>query len=190
MLGRYSSSHAIFALAKFDRADARSRGIVQGQGEVIQFTIPTKAPWIPLQILALGKTGVEYVDAELFVLTDHRPTFYPTIGSISGMKVAANKQAAPSLLTDLSGDTGMSWVPKTGMWFTALKLRTTASTVNYDLSIDGGGPVGAPQPPVGSPLPVNLGWPFWLAMLLGVGGLLVVARRERDRARPVPARVR
>jgi hypothetical protein len=190
VLGRYSSSHAVFALARFDRADARSRGLIQGQGEVIQFTIPLKAPWVPLRILALGKTGAEFVDAEVFVLTDDRPTFSPTIGSIDGMSVKADEAAPAAMLRDLSGDEGMSWVPKSGMWFTALKLRTTASTVTYDLSIDGGGPVGAPPAPIGRQLPVSLGWPFWTALVLGVGGLLLIARRERDRARPVPARVR
>jgi hypothetical protein len=185
VLGQYSSHHAVFALAKFDRADARSRGLIQGQGEVIQFTIPTKAPWIPLRILALGKAGVEFVDAELFVLTDHRPSFFPTIGSISGMTVKANKKASASLLSDLRGDAGMSWVPQTGMWFTALKLRTTASTMNYDLSIDGGGPASAPQP-VGAPLAAHLGWPLWVA-IVGAAGLLLVASRERRHA-VVPAR--
>ncbi len=187
VLGQYSSSRAVFALARFDRADARSRGLVQGQGQVIQFTIPTKAPWIPLRILALGKAGVEYVDAELFVLTDHRPTFYPTIGSMDGMAVKANEEASPALLSDLAGDRGMSWVPSSGMWFTALKLRTTASTVTYDLSIDGGQPVGAPVQPVGAPLPVSLGWPFWMAMVGGAAALFLVARRERRAARPVRA---
>lgn len=185
VLGHYSSHRAVFALARFDRADAHSRGLIQGQGEVIQFTIPTKAPWIPLRILALGKSGVEYVDAELFVLTDHRPSFFPTIGSISGMTVKANKEASSSLLSDLRGDAGMSWVPASGMWFTALKLRTTASTMSYDLSIDGGGPSNTLQP-VGAPLPVHLGWPFWIAVL-AAAGLLIVARRERSRA-AVPVR--
>ena len=189
VLGQYASSRAVFALARFDRKDAASRGLVEGQGQVIQFTIPLKAPWIPLRILALGKAGVEYVDAELFVLTDHRPTFYPTIGSIAGMSVKANEKAPPAMLRDLAGDEGMSWMPKTGMWFTALKLRTTASTVTYDLSIDGGGPVGAPPKPVGSPLPVALGWPFWMALIVGIGGLFLVAWRERQTERPVPARV-
>jgi hypothetical protein len=183
VLGRYASRDAVFALAKFDRADATSRGLIQGQGQVIQFTIPTKAPWIPLRILALGKAGVEYVDAELFVLTDHRPTFYPAIGSIDGMKVRANRAASPSLLSDLAGDRGMSWVPRSGMWLTALKLRTTASTVNHDLSIDGGGPVGAPLQPLGARLPVALGWPFWLALIGGAVTVLLVARHERHEGR-------
>jgi len=182
VLGSYSTKGAVFALAKFDRADAKSRGLVQGQGEVIQFTIPTKAPWIPLRILSLGKTGVEYVDAELFVLTDGRPTFFPSIPSIKGMTVKANKRASSSLLSDLHADQGMSWVPASGMWFTALNLRTTASTMDYDLSIDGGGPAGHVEP-AGQSLPVPLGWSFWLALLGGSAVLLVYARRERRRTR-------
>jgi hypothetical protein len=182
VLGQYSSHRAIFALARFDRADARSRGLVEGQGQVIQFTIPTKAPWIPLRILALGKAGVEYVDAELFVLTDDRPTFSPAIGSIDGMRVTTNKRAPGTLLGDLRGDEGMGWVPMSGMWLTGLKLRTTASTVTYDLSIDGGGPTGAPPPPGGTQIPLGLSWPFWFAMIGGAGGLLLIARREHGQA--------
>ncbi len=181
VLGTYSSHGAVFALAKFDRADAQSRGLVEGQGEVIQFTIPTKAPWVPLRILTLGKAGVEFVDAEVFVLTDGRPTFSPAIGSIPGMRVNANREASSSLLSDLAGDEGMAWVPRSGMWFTALKLRTTASTVDYDLSINGGGPVSVPRP-IGTPIPVNPGWPFWFVVVGGAAVLLAAAaRRERSR---------
>jgi len=187
VLEQYSSHRAIFALARFDRADAKSRGLIEGQGQVIHFTIPTKAPWIPLRILALGKVGVEYVDAELFVLTDDRPSFFPEIGSIDGMKVTTSKSASPGLLSDLSGDEGMSWVPRTGMWLTGLKLRTTAATVKYDLSIDGGGPTGAPPPAGGAQIPLGLSWPFWFAMIGGAAALLLIARVER-RARPVRVR--
>jgi hypothetical protein len=176
VLGQYSDKGAIFALAKFDRVDATQRGLIEGQGEVIQFTIPTKAPWIPLKILALGKSGVELVDAELFVLTDHRPSFYPEIGSMPWMTVRADKPADTQLLTDLHGDRGMSWVPTSGMWFTALSIHTTAAQVSSDLAIDGGGPVPAP---LGRPIPVHLGWAFWFAM---VGGVVLVVR-EANRMR-------
>src|SRR4029077_4253201 len=67
VLGRYSSSGAVFALARFDRPAAAKQGLIGGSGTVIHFTIPTKAPWIPLRILALGKQGAERVNADLFV---------------------------------------------------------------------------------------------------------------------------
>src|SRR5439155_14084329 len=66
VLGRYSSAGAVFALAKFNGLRAKSLGFVQGQGTVIHFTVPTRAPWIPLRILALGKAPTEFVDADLF----------------------------------------------------------------------------------------------------------------------------
>ncbi len=184
VLGAYSKAGAVFALAKFNRVDAKQRGLVQGQGEVIQFTISTKAPWVPFRILALGKAGPEFVDADVFVLTDARPSFFPSIGSLPGMTVRKNAPASSSLLADLSSDRGMNWVPSSGMWFTALTLHTTAPTVNYDLSIDGGGP--APSTP-GYPIPVGFSWPLWLAPALGGLAILAIARRERGRAR-LPAR--
>lgn len=180
VLGGYSDAGAIFALAKYDVANATRRGLVQGQGVVVQFTIPMKAPWIPMRILAFGKAPTQFVDAELFVLTDDRPSFSPVISSIAGMTVRANEPASASLLSDLRGDQGMSWVPTSRMWFTALSLHAPASTVTADLSIDGGGPVKAPNP-IGSPIPVPLGWPFWLALVGGAVALIAVARRERAR---------
>lgn len=184
VLGHYSSHGSVFALARFDRVDAQQRGLIQGQGEVIHFTIPTDAPWIPLRILALGKAAPEFVDADLFVLTDEPPSFYPTIGSIGGMTVKANEQASTSLLADLRGDKGMGWLPVAGMWFTALDLHTTASEVTYDLSIDGGGPATVP---VGHPIPVPLGWPFYLALIGGAAILVAIARSEQRRYAPRPA---
>jgi hypothetical protein len=183
VLGRYSDAGAIFALAKYDVAGASEGGLIRGQGVVVQFTIPTKATWMPLRILAFGKAPDQYVDAELFVLTDDRPSFSPSIDSIQGMQVRANERASKSLLSDLRGDRGMSWVPGRGMWFTALNVHAPASTVTTDLSIDGGGPTGGrPSYPLGSRIPVSPGWPFWLALLGGSAALLAAARRERIRA--------
>src|SRR5207244_1000891 len=102
----------------------------------IHFTIPTKAPWIPLDILALGKGTTERVDADLFVLTDHRPSFAPGLFDIPGMQLRRSEPASVGLLTDLRSDRGMSWLPKNGMWFSALTLHTIAGAIDRDLSID------------------------------------------------------
>src|SRR5438093_72907 len=59
VLGRYSDDGAVFALARFDRVTAARQGLVEGQGEVIQFAIPMPAPWVPLRILTLGKVPSE-----------------------------------------------------------------------------------------------------------------------------------
>ena len=171
VLAAYSQQGAVFALAKFDRASAAKQGLIQGQGEVIQFTIPAKAPWVPLRILALGKGAPELVDADVFVLTDQRPAFAPAIGAIQGMTVLRNEWANQQLLTDLRSDQRMSWFPATGMWFTALRLHTTAQTITYDLSINGGGPAGGV--PFGQRIPVGLPWAWWL----GAGLLVVLVAR-------------
>jgi Uncharacterized protein conserved in bacteria (DUF2330) len=172
VLGRYANAGAVFALARFDRVTAQRQGLIQGQGEVIQFSIPMKAPWIPLRILTLGKVPSEAVDADLFALTDHRPTFAPALHDFIGMHVRANEPASRQLLADLRSDRGMSWLPTSGMWLTALSLDTRAATVSHDLSIDGGGPVpvGGAKPS-GAPGQTPSSW-LWLA---AIGLLAVVA---------------
>src|SRR5262249_33623683 len=111
MLGRYSKAGAVFALARFDRVTARRQGLIQAQGEVIQFSIPMKAPWIPLRILTLGKVPSEAVNADLFVLTDKPPMLTPGPRDLIGMRVRANEPASDSLLADLRLDRGMGWLP-------------------------------------------------------------------------------
>jgi hypothetical protein len=166
VMGHYSSSGAIFALAKFDRSAAAQRGLIQGQGQTIHFTIPTKGPWIPLRILALGKVATEEVQADLFVMSDHPQDFAPAISDMPGMEVVASRWAGRSLLSDLRSDQGMSWVPRK-MWFSALKLDTRAGTIGYDLSVDGAGPAAAirnaaAQAAAGQP------WVWWLTALVGM----------------------
>jgi hypothetical protein len=173
----YSSAGAIFALAKFNAGEAAREGLFEGQGTVIHFTIPTNAPWVPLRILALGKSAVELVDADVFVLTDGPPTSVPSVKDMSGMEVRASESASVSLLDDLRSDRGMEWVPSGGMWLTALTLHTTAQTIDYDLSIDGGGP---PRPALAAP--TTPWWGGWLAAsvaVLGLGTLWLLWRPAR-----------
>ena len=136
VLGRYASSGAVFALAKFDRATAAGTGLIQGQGQTIQFVVKTPGPWIPLRILALGKEATELVDADLFVLTDGPPAVAPVDARMLGMTTRASGWASPTLLHDLRIDQGMAWVPRTA-WFTALTLHATAASIGSDLAFDG-----------------------------------------------------
>jgi len=169
VLGRYSSSGAVFALAKFNGVAALKRGLVEGQGQAIHFTIPLSAPWIPLRILALGKVAPELVDADLFVLTDHAPSLSPEVWDMPGMKLRTYGKASSSLLQDLRSDEGMGWLPAKGMWLTALSLHTAAGRIGYDLSIDGGGP---PHPSV--LVPHGTSWVWWLATAGGVLGAIAL----------------
>jgi hypothetical protein len=177
----YSSQGAIFALAKFDAGLAAEKGVFEGQGTVVHFTIPTNAPWIPLRILTLGKTSAEVVDADLFVLTDAPPTSVPSVRSMPGMTVKASEPASTSLLDDLRSDRNMAWIPHGGLWLTALSLHTTAGTIAYDLSIDGGRPTGGPAVPV-MPDPI---WTWWLAVAVGVVGLGLIRILRKPGAAPL-----
>jgi len=169
VLGRYSSRGAVFALAKFDGVEASQRGLVEGQGQTIHFTIPLKAPWIPLNILALGKLAPEIVDADLFVLTDKAPSLSPHIWDMPGMELRAYEKVDPSLLQDLRSDEGMEWLPAEGMWLTAMTLHTPAGELAYDLSIDGGGP-----PLAAVPASRGSAWTWWLAAIAGVIGAIAL----------------
>jgi uncharacterized protein DUF2330 len=164
VLGRYSSRGAVFALAKFDGVTAAKRGLAEGQGQTIHFTIPLRAPWIPLRILALGKVAPELVDADLFILTDRAPSLSPQTWEMPGLTLRAYGQADPSLLQDLRSDEGMGWLPAKGMWLTALSMHTPAGLIGADLSIDGGGP---PVPPA----LVSTGW-RWTWLVAALGGVL------------------
>ena len=178
VLGRYSDAGAVFALAKFDALESARRGLIEGQGTTIHFTIPAAAPWIPLRILALGKVGPEVVDADLFVLTDQEPTLTPALWDMPGMSVKAYGPASDSLLQDLRSDKGMKWLPSRGMWFTAISLHTAARNVTYDLSIDGGGPPALSVPAVASR------WTWVLVgavVLAGLGGGWTLWRPQRPR---------
>jgi hypothetical protein len=163
VLSRYSNAGAIFALAKFDSLAAKDKGLVEGQGTVIHFTIPTRGPWIPLQILALGKVPSEIVEADLFVLTD-RPPILGSAAEYPGMTVKASRPAGSTLLADLRSDRGMSWLPSDGMWFTAMTLHAPARAVAADLSIDSGGPSATAVPAAR----------WWMVPLVAALGLVVL----------------
>jgi hypothetical protein len=186
VLGHYSDQGAVFALAKFDSLAATKKGLVEGQGTVIHFTIPTPAPWVPLRILALGKHHSEIVDADLFILTDHRPRLAPAVADYPGMTVRSSAPASTTLLADLRSDRGMRWLPERGLWLTALTMHTPAGSIQSDLSIDGGGP------PLAAAADRGVVWPsgWWVAVLV-MSALVVAAaavgRQSKGGATPRPA---
>jgi hypothetical protein len=182
VLGAYASQRAVFALARFDRTEAARRGLVEGQGQTIHFVMRTPGPWVPLRILALGKSPVEVVDADVFVLTDAKPSVAPAAAGTTGMTVRHSGWATPSLLRDLRSDRGMAWVPR-NLWLTALQLHAPAGTIGYDLSVDGARPAEA-----NSAAPSRPGNPWWALVLAGAMTMtmvLVVVPFWRPRARPM-----
>ena len=77
VLDFYANRSPIFLAAVFDADAAAERGQGVGDGTPVHVTIPTDNPWVPLRILALGKSPAERVDANVYLLTDHRPALLP-----------------------------------------------------------------------------------------------------------------
>jgi hypothetical protein len=186
----YATRSPIFLAAAFDPTAAEQRGQNIGDGTSVHITIPTPNPWVPLRILALGKTADEPVSADVFLLTDTIPSLLPGPVGRNGLQLAHSQAATESLLSDLSSDRGMGWVPDEA-WLTKVEVDGKASQLRYDLAIDASGQ-GTPSrvqaglevslPP--SPLPATQNGDAWrflpaiVTILAGVAliGLLMAGR--------------
>lgn len=142
VLAFYAARSPIFLAASFDPDAAAARGQQIGDGTPIHLSIPTPNPWVPLRILGLGKTGEQRVEADVYLLTDDRPTLLPSPHS-PGLALAHDLPATDSLLDDLRADAGMGWVPESG-WLTKVRIDASASQLSYDLAVDASGQ-GAPS---------------------------------------------
>ena len=143
VLDFYAKRSPIFLAAVFDADAARDRGQSIGDGTPVHVTIPTPNPWVPIRILALGKTGADQIDADVYLLTDQAPAFLPAPTGSNGMRLDHSAKATSSLLDDLRSDRGMSWVPTNG-WLTKIAVDGRASQLSYDLAIDATG-AGVPS---------------------------------------------
>lgn len=188
----YSRRSPIFLAAVFDGSAAAQRGQKLGDGTPVHITIPTSEPWVPLRILALGKTPSDRVEADVFLLTDGRPALLPEPGS-RGMASAHSAPATRSLLDDLRSDKSMDWIPTSG-WLTQLRLDAAAIQMTYDLAVStkGAAPsrvaAGLELPQIPSvPAPSSL--PAWaivpVAAYVGLALLLAALR-----GRPLSVRIR
>jgi len=126
----YSERSPYFMAAKFDATSAAEQGLGGGDGIPVHLTIPVDAPWVPLRILATAMDADEQIDADVFLLTDERPSLL----SGDGFRVERSEQASSSLLTDLRSDKGMEWIPDE-MWLTFGQVDTVAEDLSYDLAI-------------------------------------------------------
>jgi hypothetical protein len=192
VLDFYANRSPIFMAASFDADAAAARGQAIGDGTPVHLTIPTDNPWVPLRILALGKSAAETIQADVYLLTDDRPALLPAPGSKlaeGGLRLAHSDAASSELLTDLRTDKGMEWVPQDA-WLTKVEIDSTASSLRFDLAIDASGAgkpslrdAGfAPFGPVPAPQSWTLLWVVLLAVSLAVpvggGWLLAVATRN------------
>jgi len=141
VLDFYSTRSPIFLAAVFDGNAAAARGQQLGDGTPVHLTIPTTNPWVPLRILGLGKQPADRVEADVFLLTDQKPSVLPAPGA--GLQLTHSAQANDVLLTDLRTDAGGSWVPKSG-WLTRLEVDSAAADLRFDLAVDTSG-AGSPS---------------------------------------------
>jgi hypothetical protein len=201
LLDFYARRSPIFLAARFDAAAARAQG--QGAGSVtpIHITMPTPNPWVPLAILTLGKQPGQFVQADVYLLTDRQPAMLPAptlLGSpqtsTNGLTLARSEPASASLLSDLHGDQGMGWVDTNGMWFTYLQLDTAAVNLHYDLAVDQSGrgapsliATGLPAAKAGLPGPPPAGPSRWVWILTAAGAVALMGSWAGTYRRSLPA---
>ena len=133
VLDFYAQRSPIFLAAVFDGEAAAERGQALGDGTPVHITIPTDDPWVPLRILGLGKQADDFVQADVFLLTDEQPALLPGPGA--GLTLLHDAKATDLLLDDLRSDAGMGWVPESA-WLTKLAVESSAGDLQYDLAID------------------------------------------------------
>ncbi|HEY7525320.1 MAG TPA: DUF2330 domain-containing protein [Candidatus Limnocylindria bacterium] len=199
VLDFYADRSPIFMAARFDADAARARGQNVGDGTPVHLTIPTANPWVPLRILALGKSAAETVQADVFLLTDEQPAMLPDPNGLLGTPGLSLEHAAPAssqLLADLRSDKGMGWVPDNA-WLTKIGIDAKAPDLRFDLAIDASGrglpslrDAGfAPFGPLPAPPPSTLIWVMLVAVAvmlpLGAVGLITVAARGGGGGRPL-----
>jgi hypothetical protein len=192
MLDFYGHRSEIFMAAKFDASRAAELGQNAGDGTPIMLTIPTDAPWVPLRILSLGLDGSEFVEADVFLLTDEEPDL---LAGGPGLSLERSEQADDLLLDDLRSDVGMEWVPE-DMWFTYLAVDAPARDLDYDLAVSPDSSTlptladtGVSAPEVRAISASDAGMPLWplvagVAIALPLLGVLLGSNR---RSGPVPA---
>jgi hypothetical protein len=194
VLDFYAARSQIFLAAAFDGNAAKKRGQQVGDGTPVHITIATKNPWVPLRILALGKTAQEPVQADVYLLTDDAPALLPAPTGNNGIRLDHSAPASDSLLTDLRTDRGMDWVPSTG-WLTKVAVDGTAGQLGYDLAIDASG-AGRPSAidagftmpgAVVPPPPADLSRLFLALAFVGLGlvGVGLISRARPASGRPV-----
>jgi hypothetical protein len=143
---------------------------------------------VPIRILALGKTGGDRIDADVFLLTDRAPAFLPAPTGSNGLRLDHSDAASQSLLDDLRSDRGMEWVP-TGGWLTKIAVDASATQLSYDLAIDASGQ-GVPswvQAGFDAPAPIIIESATWtqavVAAIVALGVLIVVVMLGRPASR-------
>jgi hypothetical protein len=127
----YAERSPYFMAAKFDASAAVAQGFRGGDGIPVHLAMPTDNPWVPLRILGAAKVPQAQVTADVFLLTDHKPSLLYG----NGFTVVRSERASSALLDDLRSDKRSSWVPDDA-WLTYGQVSGRADEVLTDLAID------------------------------------------------------
>jgi hypothetical protein len=186
VLDFYAARSPTFMAAVFDADAAKARGQKIGDGTPVHLAIPTAAPWVPLRILGLGKSGQDKIDADVYLLTDARPQMLPAPVGVNGMRIDHSAAATASLLNDLRSDKGMDWVPSSA-WLTKVAIDGSAAQLKYDLAISA--TAAAPSPvaagleapsvpivPIRSQVPELTAFAVFGLTFIALGGLLLLRK--------------
>lgn len=189
LLDFYASRSPIFMAARFDvrRAERLGRGV--GDGIPVHLVIPTPDPWVPLRILGLGRQPGERIEADVFLLTEEKPSLLPAPRE-EGVVLERSQAASDLLLRDLRSDKGMKWIPTEDMHLSYLKIDEKAGNLDHDLAIDATG-TGTPsyvaaglQAPAIPWRPSNeIQWSLWLGVAMMVGAIWLFLGRTPSRLR-------
>jgi hypothetical protein len=131
VLDFYSKRSPYFMAAKFDATASVEKGFRGGDGIPVHVEIPTDNPWVPLRILGAAKVPQAQVSADVFLLTDHKPSLLYG----NGFDVVRSEHASATLLDDLRSDKRSEWVPEDA-WLTYGRVDGRADEVLTDLAID------------------------------------------------------
>jgi len=131
LLDFYAERSPYFMAARFDAERAQQDDFVEGDAIPVHIAIPTENPWVPIRILALDKPGSEIVQADVFLLTDQRPSL---LGP-NALELERSEEAGELLLDDLRSDENSDWVPEEA-WLTYLRIDAPAEELTGDLAID------------------------------------------------------
>jgi hypothetical protein len=127
----YAKRSPYFMAAKFDASAAVAQGFRGGDGIPVHLAMPTDNPWVPLRILGAAKVPQAQVNADVFLLTDHKPSLLYG----KGFDVVQSERASNALLDDLRSDKRSSWVPDDA-WLTYGRVSGRADEVLTDLAVD------------------------------------------------------
>ena len=105
----------------------RSAASRSATGPPVHITIPTDNPWVPLRILALGKTGSERIEADVFLLTDGAACPAPDADRRERHAPRPQRRRQRTASSTTSGPTGAWSGSRRRAWLTKVAIDSSAS---------------------------------------------------------------